>query len=122
MSISDRPAARRKASVGKWYPVKLEFRYRAYVGGRLVQTGAGETTEISTHALRLRIPKELPAQVAELDLAIAWPAPLDGVTPLQWTVKAKPAWRAPGWIIVCIVSHEFRTAGARARQLLAACG
>jgi hypothetical protein len=88
----------------------------------LVQTGAGETIEISSRALRLHIPDGLPPEVAELDLAIAWPVPLGGVTPLQWTVKAKPAWRAPGWIFVCIASHEFRTAGTRARLAMSACG
>jgi hypothetical protein len=119
---SVRPLVSPNISVGRWYPIKLVFQYRAYLGDRLVQTGAGETIEISSRALRLRMPKELPAQVAELDLAVAWPVALDGVTPLQWTMKAKPAWRAPGWIFVCIVSHEFRTAGARARQLMAACG
>jgi len=108
--------------MGKWYPIHLMFQYRAYAEGRLVQTGVGETIEISSRALRLRIPQELPAKAEELDLAIAWPVPLDGITPLQWTVKAKPAWRAPGWIFVCISSHEFRTAGARGRQLMTACG
>ena len=122
MSFRDRPAAPRKTYVGRWYPVKLVFQYRAYADGRLVETGAGETIEISTRALRLWIPKELPAQVAELHLAVAWPVPLGGVTPLQWTVKGKPAWRASGWIFVCIASHEFRTAGARGRQAMAACG
>jgi len=110
------------ASVSRWYPIELVFQYRAYSDDRLVQTGAGETIEISSRALRLRIPEELPVQVAELDLAIAWPAALGGVTPLQWSVKAKPAWRAQGWIFVCIASHEFRTAGARGRQFMAACG
>ncbi len=119
---SVRPRMAPNISVGRWYPIKLVFRYRAYADDRLVQTGAGETIEISSRALRLRISEELPSQVAELDLAIAWPVPLDGVTPLQWTIKAKPAWRAPGWIFVCIASHEFRTAGARGRQLMVACG
>ena len=117
-----RPRVPPNLSVGRWYPIKLGFQYRAYADDRLVQTGVGETIEISARALRLRISGELPSQVAELDIAIAWPVPLDGVTPLQWTVKAKPAWRVPGWIFVCIASHEFRTAGARSRQLMAACG
>lgn len=109
-------------SVGRWYPLKLVFQYGAYSDDRLVQTGVGETIEISSRALRLRISSELPPDVGRLDLAVAWPVPLDGVTPLQWTIKAKPAWRAPGWIFVCITSHEFRTAGARGRQLMSACG
>jgi len=109
-------------SMGKWYPIKLAFQYRAYSQDRVMQAGTGETIEVSTRALRIRIPEELPPQAVELDLAIAWPAPLHGVTPLLWSVKAKPAWRAPGWIFVCIASHEFRTAGARGRQLMAACG
>ena len=117
-----RPRVSPNISVGRWYPIKLVFQYRAYADGRLVQAGVGETIEISSRALRLHIPEELPAHAAELDLAIAWPVPLDGVTPLQWTIKAKPAWRAPGWIFVCIASHELRTAGTRARQLMAACG
>jgi len=111
-----------KTSVGRWYPIVLKFQYRAYSTERLVHTGAGETIEISSRSLRLRIPEDLPPQVAELDLAIAWPVPLYGVTPLQWTVKAKPVWRSPGWIFVCIASYEFRTAGARGRQAMAACG
>jgi len=108
--------------MGKWYPIHLMFQYRAYAEGRLVQTGVGETIEISSRALRLLIPQELPAKAEELDLAIAWPVTLGGVTHLQWTVKAKAAWRAPGWIFVCIASHEFRTAGARNRQVMVACG
>lgn len=119
---SVRPRVSPNITVGRWYPIGLVFQYRAYSGDRLVQTGAGETIEISSRALRLRISEELPSQVAELDLAIAWPVSLDGVTPLQWKVKARPAWRAPGWVFVCIASHEFRTAGARGRQLTAACG
>jgi hypothetical protein len=119
---SVRPRALPNVSMGKWYPIKLAFQYRAYSDGRLVQTGTGETIEISTRALRVRIPEELPARAAELDLAIAWPVPLDGVIPLLWAVRAKPAWRAPGWIFVCVASQELRTGGARGRQLLAACG
>jgi len=119
---SVRPRLSPNMSVGKWYPIKLAFQYRAYSDDGLVQAGTGETIEVSTRALRVRIPQELPAQAAELDLAIAWPVPLHGVTPLLWSVKAKPAWRAPGWIFVCIARHEFRTAGARGRQLMAACG
>ena len=112
----------RSSSVGRWYPIRLVLQYRAYSEDRLLQSGAGETLEISSRALRIRIAEELPSQVVELDLAIAWPVPLNGVTPLQWTIKAKPAWRTAGWIFVCIASHEFRTAGARNRQLMAACG
>ena len=117
-----RPRVSPNISVGRWYPIKLTFQYQAYSKDRLVQIGVGETIEISSRALRLRTQKELPTEVAELDLAIAWPVALGGVTALQWTVKAKPAWRAPGWIFVCIASHEFRTAGARGRQLMTACG
>jgi len=109
-------------SVGNWYPIRLALQYRAYANGRLVQTGTGETIEVSTRALRVKVAEELPADAGELDLAVAWPAALDGTTPLQWTVKGKPAWRAPGWIFVCIASHEFRTAGIRNRQMMAACG
>jgi len=111
-----RPRVLSNVPVAKWYPIKLVFEYRAYSGDRLVQTGAGETIEISAHALRLHIPRELPPQTGALDLSIAWPVALDGVTPLQWSVKAKPAWRAPGWIFVCIASHEFRIARARGRH------
>ena len=109
-------------SVGRWYPIKLALQYRAYSEDRLVQTGSGETIEISNRALRIRIAEDLPPQVTMLDLAVAWPVALGGVTPLQWTIKAKPAWRAPGWIFVCIASHEFRTAGTRNRLTMAACG
>jgi hypothetical protein len=70
----------------------------------------GETIDISSRAVRLRVPTEFPARVEELNLAIAWPVALEGGKSLQWTVKARPAWRAPGWIVACIVSHEFRTA------------
>jgi len=119
---STRFAVSRDISVGKWYPIALVFQYRAYSDERLVQSGVGETIEISSRGLRLRIPEELPAQLTEMQLAIAWPVLLNGVTPLQWSVKARPAWRAPGWIFVCIASHEFRTAGVRSRQTMAACG
>jgi hypothetical protein len=117
-----RPRVVPNISVGRWYPIKLVFQYRAYAHDRMVQTGAGETIEISSRALRLHISNELPPEVDQLDLSIAWPVPLGGVTPLQWTIKAKPAWRAAGWVFVCINSHEFRTASARSRQLMSACG
>ena len=110
-------------SVSKWYPLALVLHYWAYAGERLVQTGAGETIEISSRGLRLRIPDEIPSQVTEMRLAIAWPVLLNGVTPLQWSVKAKPVWRSIGWLFVGISSHEFRTAGARRReQVMVACG
>jgi hypothetical protein len=105
-----------------WYPLALALEYKAFSGGLLVQTGAGETTQISSRAVRLRVSKDLPALVDELELAIAWPVALDGVTPLRWIVKVKPAWRAPGWVYGCIASHEFRTAGTRNRLAMAACG
>jgi hypothetical protein len=56
-----------------------------------------------------------------LDLAIDWPVPRIGVTPLQRTIRAKLARLAPGWIFVCIATREFRTAVARGRQLMDAC-
>ena len=105
-----------------WYPMTLVFQYRAFSGDRLVHTGVGETVEICSRAVRLRVPKDLPTQVEELELAIAWPVPLGGVTPLQWIVKAKPVWRAPGWVFVCIASHELRTASTRKLLAMAACG
>jgi len=96
--------------------------YRAYSDDRLVQTGAGETIEISSRALRLRIPEELPVQVAELDLAIAWPAAaLGGVTPLQWSLKRNPRG------VRKVGSSSYRQPrvphGRRPRQqFMAACG
>lgn len=111
-----------KASVSRWYPIALVFQYKAYSAAHLVQSGVGETIEIGSRGLRLGIPDELAPQITEMHLSIAWPAMLNGVTPLQWYVRAKPAWRAPGWLFVCIVSHEFRTAGVRSRQVMAACG
>jgi len=119
---STRLAASPNISVGRWYPIALVFEYRAYSDERLVQSGAGQTIEISSRGLRLRIPEEIPSEITEVQLAIAWPVLLNGVTPLQWSVKAHPAWRAPGWIFVCIASHEFRTAGGRSRLAMAACG
>jgi hypothetical protein len=119
---STRFGGARNVSVSRWYPIALVFQFRAYADDRHVQSGAGETIEISSRGLRLRIREEILPQVNELQLAIAWPAMLDGVTPLQWSVRAKPAWRANGWLFVCISSHEFRTAGARSRQVTAACG
>jgi hypothetical protein len=110
-----------KADAGGWYPIALEFRYRAFWCGNLVHSGEGETAEISSHAVRIRIPMDLPGRVDDLELAIAWPVPLNGVTPLRWIVKAKPVWSAPGWMFASIVSHELRTAGSRSGMAMAAC-
>ena len=108
--------------MGRWYPIELGFQYRAFAEDHPVQAGTGRTVEISSRALRIRLDDELPPQVSALQLAIAWPATLEGGTPLQWVVRGKPAWRATGWIFVCMTGHEFRTASVRARQAATACG
>ena len=105
-----------------WYPIALAFHYQAYAGGVEVHRGTGETTEISSRAMRLRVPIDLPGLVEEVELAIVWPVALNGVTPLQWMVKARPVWRAPGCMFVCIATQELRTAGSRNRLAMAACG
>jgi hypothetical protein len=111
-----------KAEAGGWYPIALEFRYRAFWCGNLVHSGEGETVEISSHAVRLRVPMDLPPRVDDLELAIAWPVALNGVTSLRWMVKAKPAWNTPGWIFASIVSHELRTARSHGGIAIVACG
>jgi len=111
-----------KADTGGWYPIALEFRYRAFRCGTPVHSGDGETAEISSHAVRIRIPTDLPERVDDLELAITWPVALNGVTPLRWMVKVKPIWSAPGWMFASIVSHELRTAGGRGGMAMAACG
>jgi len=114
--------AKPRKNACRWYPIALSFQYRAFSGGRLVHRGVGETIDISSHAIRLSMPFDLPGQVDTLDLAVAWPVTLGGATPLQWMVKAKPVEREPGWILACIGTQELRTVGPTKRLAMAACG
>ena len=102
----------RQRSKSAYYPVMLAFTYTAYREGTVIKRGTGETTEMSSFAVRARFAEPIPAEVTDLTLSVVWPATLGDGTNLQFVIEGRPSWEGAR-MEVRFWRYEFRTAPRR---------
>jgi hypothetical protein len=108
----ERPARRpnfsgleRRASVR--FPLALEVHCLSHRRGQ-GETREGKTIDISSSGLRFAVPGPLEGEL-RLDIAIDWPALLDGRIQLQLIVAGTVVWSSGTETAMRILRHEFKT-------------
>jgi hypothetical protein len=90
------------------FPLALDLRYSVSHDGAPVETGSGRTIDMSSSGLRFTPERPLLAG-HRLDLAIDWPARLDGGVQLQLIMTGVVAWTRGTETALRIQHHEFKT-------------
>jgi len=90
--------------------VQLAFSYQALRHGDEIQRGSGETTEISSSCIKVKLLPALAPATTDVVMSIIWPAKLEDGTSLHCVVLAKPSWDGLGLAELVIVKYQFRTA------------
>jgi hypothetical protein len=92
------------------YGLKLELRWKMIQRGRVTESGAGRTLDLSSGGVRFTAGSDLPAG-SNIALSIVWPALLHNVAPMLLAIQGKVVRSAKGWAAVRIMQHEFRIQG-----------
>jgi hypothetical protein len=106
-----------RRSGGAYYPLRLVLSYIAYCDGDVVQRGTGETTEISSASVRVKIDDIVSPDAKQIKLSIAWPATLSDGARLQFVVQGEPLYAGPRLAEVAFWKYEFKTAPRRAMSV-----
>jgi len=92
----------------KRFPVHRELRYKVLVDRMIVDSGAGQTLNVSSGGIAFSIDHELKPG-AFIELSVSWPAMLDNTCPMRMIVFGRVL-RSQGRKTVCTIDkHEFRT-------------
>jgi len=83
----------------------------------VIQRGLGETIEIGSTRVRVRLPEALSLATTDIVMSIAWPAKFEDGASLQLVVQAKPGWDDLGLAELVIRKYEFRIASKSALGL-----
>jgi hypothetical protein len=94
--------------------------YRVYKGDTLIQDGAGETVEISSHMVKFVSSSEVPETATEISLSVPWPVSLEDGAKLQVVFSGTPVWMDSRFQGMRVAKYEFRTRPARPAAVLAA--
>ncbi len=94
------------------FPLREEVRYRVLQPKALRISGTGTTLDISSGGVRFTTPERLqPGRVVEL--AVNWPARLEGTCLLQFVATGHVIRSDAGTAAVRIERYEFRTRSPR---------
>jgi hypothetical protein len=83
--------------------------YRIYRNEVLLQDGAGETLEISSHTVKFKPSTNVAEAATEISISIPWPMNLEDGTRLQLVFSGTPIWEGPAFDGIRITRYEFRT-------------
>ena len=97
------------------YPILLDLRWKLIHRKRILDTGEGNTLDLSSAGVRFESGRTLPVGL-NVELAISWPVLLRGITPTQLVVHGRIVRSQGGQIAVRMVQHEFRTVGMPANH------
>lgn len=100
---SDRRADRR-------YDVTLDVRWTIVHRKRVLYSGTGRTVNFSSGGILFET-DDPPAVGRTIEMAIAWPVPLEETVPLRLVIQASVVRTAGRHVAVSIQRYEFRTAG-----------
>jgi hypothetical protein len=92
-------------------PIERELRYKV-IGGKqnLRPAGAGKTVNMSSAGVLFTTESGLP-KGARVEIAVSWPAQLDGATPLKLVAIGVLVRSEEKQAAIAIQSYEFRTRG-----------
>jgi len=92
----------------KRFPIRRELRYKVLVDRVIVDSGTGQTMNVSSGGLAFAIDHELKPG-AFIELSVSWPAMLDDTCPMRLIVFGRVL-RSQGRKTVCTIDkYEFRT-------------
>lgn len=97
----DRRGARR-------YDIRLSFRWKLFRRRKLLDSGEGQTLDISSGGMLIETGKPLPVGL-QLELSVSWPVLLHNVSPLQLALSGRVVRSEGGQTAIRIARHEFRT-------------
>lgn len=100
------------------YALQLDCRWKLIRRRRVLDTGTGNTTDLSSGGIQFDAGRHLPEGL-NVELSINWPVLLHNVAPLQLVVSGRIVRARGRMIAVRAIQHEFRTIGVPADQLAA---
>jgi PilZ domain len=100
------PGPDRRASVR--FPLNLELRYSSSYRRAPLETGSGQSIDLSSSGLRFAAQGPL-VPGRKLDVAILWPVLLDEHVQLQLVVTGVVVWSSETETAMRIQRHDFRT-------------
>ena len=93
------------------YALHLDCRWKLIRRRRVLDTGAGNTIDLSSGGLLFDAGRHLPEGL-NVEVSVTWPVLLHNVAPLQLVVNGRIVRARGPMVAVRSVQHEFRTAGA----------
>ncbi|MBZ5727274.1 MAG: PilZ domain-containing protein [Acidobacteriia bacterium] len=97
------------------YDMQLQLRWRLIRRRRVLESGLGQTIDLSSGGIRFEPGRRLPVGL-NVELSISWPVLLHDVAPLQLMVSGRVVRSDDHGTAFRMVQHEFRTAGTSADQ------
>lgn len=101
------------------FPIQQEVRYTVLEGRSRSECGVGRTVDMSSRGIRFTT-EDLLHTGKRLELAVNWPARLDGTCRLKLVAMGRVVRCEGHQAAATIEQYEFRTQGARAFQADAA--
>jgi hypothetical protein len=92
------------------YDLRLELRWKLIRRRRLLETGTGQTIDVSSGGVLFDTGRGMPLGL-NVQLAIAWPVLLRNSAQLQLVVSGKIVRSFGSRTAIQITQHEFRTTG-----------
>jgi hypothetical protein len=93
------------------FPLREEVRYKM-LNGKVIIAGAGKTLNIGSGGVLFTTEQRLPIG-RMVELAVNWPARLDGTCPLKFVASGRVIRAEDDCAAVRIERYEFRTRGSR---------
>ena len=92
------------------YGIALDLRWKLVRRRKVLDAGAGSTVDLSSGGILFDAGRPLPMGL-NVELAIAWPALLHNVAPMQLVVSGRIVRTHGARTAIQMITHEFRTAG-----------
>src|SRR5438552_1114345 len=98
------------------FPLRRELRYKVLEDEQVVQSGTGESLDMSSGGVAFQTERDLKAGAA-VELSISWPVLLDDSCPMR-LIAFGQVLRSSGGLSVCSIDkYEFRTQARRVHTL-----
>jgi hypothetical protein len=102
------PATDRRVS--NRLPIEREVRYKVLGKQKVACTGSGKTVNMSSRGVLFTTESGLP-EGARVEIAVSWPAQLNGATPLKLVATGVLVRSDERQAAISIQSYEFKTRG-----------
>lgn len=93
------------------FPLREEVRYKM-LHGKVITAGVGKTVNIGSGGVLFTTEHRLPVGRV-VEIAVNWPARLDGTCPLKFVASGRVIRSEDGCAAVRIERYEFRTRSSR---------